>query len=359
MPNFTGQLNPNSIYGFIYNMIISQETFGDNIAGAYSELVDMSRVDGGLYGDQKLYYAVDILKSFPWGGDNEATNLLALDRAPSPKCQSIVLDTFRQIRLTVDNYLSKRAWSTEGAFSSFNSIMLSMIRDTKRVYDATTFNTYIGTTETTVGKQSIKITPVEGQNDALTMAEALASLLVSLKNVSRAYNDYGYMRSWRESDLVVVWNAKQYNTLKYIDLPTIFHKDGLLNEFEQKVLPEEYFGSVVGTSGQTTIPAEGVQIYRTLVEGDFTGTDDVTVHLFPGEQIPAGAVVNQAETYIQESKIAFKLMHRRSVPYMSAFEVGTSFFNPRSLTENNYLTFGHNKPEYLKNYPFITAEFAG
>lgn len=101
MPNFTGQLNPNSIYGFIYNMIISQETFGDNIAGAYSELVDMSRVDGGLYGDQKLYYAVDILKSFPFGGDNEATNLLALDRAPSPKCQSIVLDTFRQIRLTV------------------------------------------------------------------------------------------------------------------------------------------------------------------------------------------------------------------------------------------------------------------
>jgi hypothetical protein len=41
---------------------------------------------------------------------------------------------------------------------------------------------------------------------------------------------------------------------------------------------------------------------------------------------------------------------------MSAFEVGTSFFNPKSLTENHYLTFGHNTIEYLENYPFITVK---
>jgi hypothetical protein len=52
-------------------------------------------------------------------------------------------------------------------------------------------------------------------------------------------------------------------------------------------------------------------------------------------------------------------MHKDSVPYMSGFEVGTSFFNPRSLTETNYLTFGHNTLEYLKDKPFITVEFAG
>ena len=43
---------------------------------------------------------------------------------------------------------------------------------------------------------------------------------------------------------------------------------------------------------------------------------------------------------------------------MSAFEVGTSFFNPKSLTENHYLTFGYNTLEYLKNYPFITVSEA-
>ena len=50
------------------------------------------------------------------------------------------------------------------------------------------------------------------------------------------------------------------------------------------------------------------------------------------------------------------VMHKRSVPYMSAFEVGTSFFNPKSLTENHYLTIGHNTLEYLKTYPFIVVK---
>ena len=39
---------------------------------------------------------------------------------------------------------------------------------------------------------------------------------------------------------------------------------------------------------------------------------------------------------------------------MSAFEAGTSFFNGRSLTENRYLTFGHNTLEALHDKPFVT-----
>ena len=356
MANFTGQLRPNEIFGSIYNMIISQEVFADNIKGTYANLVNKARVDGSMYGDTKLYYASDVLKSHEWGADAEAENLLALDRPEAPKVQAIFIDQFRQIRLTVDNYLTKRAWSTEGAFSAFNSVMLGWIRETKRIYDATMYNAFVGTITTTIGKQDMAITPVAGQNDALTMAEALASLLVDLKDVSRDYNDYGYLRSYDESDLVVVWNAKVYNTLKKIDMPVIFHKEGLLNEFDQEVLPAKYFGTIVGDTAQTfTIPAEGINTYRTLVEVDLAdGT-----HLFPGEEIPKGAVVKQNETYMEDAKIAFKVIHKRSIPYMSAFEVGTSFFNPRSLTENHYLTFGHNTLTYLKNYPLITATFNG
>ena len=69
--------------------------------------------------------------------------------------------------------------------------------------------------------------------------------------------------------------------------------------------------------------------------------------------------VKEDETYMEAQDIAFKVIHKRSVPYMSAFEVGTSFFNPRSLTTNHYLTFGHNTIEYLKNYPFITVKVSG
>lgn len=356
MANFTGTLRPNEIFGAIYNMIISQEVFSDNVKGTYSSLVDKARVDGGLYGDTKLYYATDCLNSVEWLDDAEAGNLLELHRPDAPKCQAIFIDHFRQIRLTVDNYLSKRAWSTESAFSSFNSVMLGWIRTTKKVYDSTLYNCYIGTVETEAGKQKMQITPVSGQNDALTMAEALATLLVDLKDISRDYNDYGFLRSYDEGDLVVVWNAKQYNALKKIDMPVIFHKDGLLNEFDQEVLPAKYFGTIVGNSAESfTIPAEGGKTYRTLVE---INDAESGIHLFPGEEIPAGTVVKQNETYIEDSSIAFKVMHKRSVPYMSAFEVGTSFFNPRSLTETHYLTFGHNTLEYLENYPMITARFA-
>ena len=107
MATFNGQLHPNEIFGALYNMIISQEVFADNIKG--SDLVDQARVDGGLFGDTKLYYSTDALASSAWGNDAEATNLLELHRPEVPECQAIVLDKFRQIRLTVDNYLSKRA----------------------------------------------------------------------------------------------------------------------------------------------------------------------------------------------------------------------------------------------------------
>lgn len=356
--NFTGQLRPNEIFGALYNMIISQQVFSDNIKGTYSELVDKARVDGSLYGDTKLFYATDVLASTEWGNDAEAANLLAIHRPQDPIAQAIFLDKFRQISLTVDNYLSKRAWGTETAFSDFNSVMLGWIRDTKRVYDATTYNSYVGTIETDIGEQNMTITPIEGQNDALTMAEALATLLVNLKDVSRDYNDYEFLRSYDEKDLMVIWNAKQYNTLKKIDMPVIFHNEGLLNEFEQHVLPVRYFGTVVGESGTVTVPTDGTDIYRTLVEGIFTGTDGVAKHLFPGDKLPQGATVNKAETYIEDDSIAFKVIHKRSIPYMSAFEVGTSFFNPKSLTENHYLTWGHNTLDYLQNYPLITARFS-
>lgn len=356
--NFTGTLNPNKIFGALYNMIISQEVFADNIKGTYSSLVDKARVDGSMYGDTKLYYSVDVLQTHNWLDDAEAQNLLALDRPMAPSVQKITIDQFRQIRLTVDNYLTKQAWSTEGAFSSFNSVMLGMIRDTKRIYDSTLYNAFIGTNETTEGEQDVTITAVAGQNDALTMAEALADLLVALKDVSRDYNDYGYMRSFEESDLMVIWNAKHYNTLKKIDMPVIFHKDGLLNEFEQSVLPARYFGTVVGTVHSNNFNVPAADEYRALVERDITLSDGTTKHVFPGDLLPSGALIPEDEVYKVDDTIAFKLIHKRSVPYMSAFEVATSFFNPRSLTENNYLTFGYNTLEHLAQFPFITARFA-
>lgn len=355
MPNFNGQLNSNEIFAALYNMIISQEVFADNIYDTKASLVDMSRVDGGLYGDTKLYYATDVLESAPWGNDAEAANLLALHRPPAPDCQAIELNVFRCISLTVDDYLSKRAWSTEGAFSSFNSIMLGWIRDTKRVYDSTLFNAYVGTAETTVGGQDVTITlpevadnpEAQARMQAGTIATEMANLLVELEDITRDFNDYGKLRSYSSDSLIAVWNSEKLNEIKKIDLPTIFHKDGLIDKMGEYTLPARYFGKVNTGAGTTT--ASNTTI-RSLVEKDFGDK-----HCFPGDLLPNSQSYGANETYTQDDTILFKIMHKRSVPFMSAFEVGTSFFNPKSLTTNHYLTWGHNTLEYLKNYPMITV----
>ena len=251
MAAFNGQLKSNEIFSALYNMIISQEVFADNIS-QHQTLVDKARVDGGLHGDTKLYYATDALKSAPWGNDAEATNLLALHRPPAPECQEIVLDQFRQICLTVDNYLTKRAWMAEGAFSSFNGVMLGWMKETKRIYDGTLYNVFIGTTKSAKAAQNITVT---AGADAQQIAETLANLIVAMGDYSRDFNDYGFLRSYTEGEIKVIWNSKYVNKIKKIDLPTIFHKEGLMDKFEEEILPARYFGKVndaqVATSSNT------------------------------------------------------------------------------------------------------------
>lgn len=357
---FTGKLNSNAIFAALFNMIISQEVFADNIADTKASLVDRARVDGSLYGDQKLYYATDVLKSAPWGNDAEAINLLQLHRPVAPQVQSIVLNVFRQISLTVDNYLSKQAWGTEGAFASFNSVMLGWIRDTKRVYDSTTYNSYIGTAATTKGRQTILVDiaavvgTATGEEAARLEAEAIAEqislLLVDLTDVSRDFNDYGYLRSYYQDDLMFIWNAKTMAKVTKRDLPTVYHKD-IVDRFGEYTLPGRYFGNV----NSTATAGNGTTV-RSLIEQDLTLADNPTKHVFAGDLIPTGYTAPANTSYTEDSTILFKVIHKRSVPYMSAFEVGTSFFNPKSLTENHYLTWGHNTLEYLQNYPMITVK---
>ena len=367
MAAFSGQLRSNEIFSALYNMIISQEVFADNL-GEHQTLVDKARVDGSLYGDTKLYYSTDVLKSAPWGNDAEAANLLALHRPEAPKCQAIHLDVFRQICLTVDNYLSKRAWSTEGAFSSFNGVMLGWMRETKRVYDGTLYNVFIGTTVSPKASQNREIAVkglTDAKEEAMIIAQDLADLLVEMGDYSRDFNDNEFLRSYAKEGIKVIWNSKFVNKIRKIDLPTIFHKDGLVDKFEEEIMPARYFGRAVVASdiGEgKVIGADGAYdstkgTLRAAKEFDYNNK-----HYFPGDALATSgtyvAVVGGLEVsqvYLEDADIICKVLVKLP-PYMSAFEVGTSFFNPKSLTENHYLTFGHNTIEYLENYPFITVK---
>ena len=384
-------LTANEIYNTLADMIISQEVFASNI-GKHQTLVDKARVDGTLYGDTKLYYATDVLKSHDWLNDAEAPYLLALDRPQDPVVQAIKLDKFRQIRLTTDNYMTKRAFSDEGAFASFNGVMLGWMRDTRRVYEGTLYSTYIGTTTTSVGAQTRTVdittatsglTGVEkAQMTAMVVAQDLANLLVEMGDYSRDFNDYGYLRSYANESIKVIWNAKFVNQIKKVDLPTIFHKEGLVDKFEEDVLPARYFGTVITAANVASYsagtPTTGKPIdsddntyvpganhangcIRSLIETDVT-VSGTAYHVFPGDEIPAGATIAASsanflygEVYIEQADIMYKVVVKLPV-IMSAFEVGTTWFNARSLTENHYLTWSFNTLQYFKNYPFITVK---
>ena len=389
MPAFNGSLNTNVIFAAIYNMIISQLVFADNL-GKHQTLVDKARVDGGLYGDTKLYYATDALKSRPWLNDSEASNLLNVNRPASPSCQAIVLNVFRQIDVTVDEYLTKQAWKEEGSFSQFISVTLGWLRDTKMIHDGTTYNTFIGTDESSTGKQKASIglatirssaSSEEEANrlEAFAIGETLANLMVEMGDYSRSFNDYQYIRSVSKESIKIIWNSKYINKIRRVDLPTIFHDKDVVDKIDEDILPSRYFGIVLPSTNLSTYsdstPTTGKPIdsdngaytpgsnnangcVRSMIEKDVT-VSGTTYHVFPGDELPAGATVGSSkdfgygEAYIADDTVIFKV-YVVLPPFMSAFEVGTSFFNPRSLTTNHYLTWGHNTLEHLKNYPVVT-----
>ena len=353
-------LNTNEIYAAMHNQIISVMGFGDNIKGTFGELASKAKVDGTLLGDTKVYRAADVLASNAWGNDAEAENLLKTYRNKNIQEQAITLDTFRQICLTTDDYMSKRAWAEEGAFSSFNGILKSLMGETKKIYDATTYNCYIGTTETAVGQQTITIDTAAAVGDATgeaaarlkagAIGEGIAKLITNLKDATRDYNDYGYMRSYDvDDDMMFIFNSDLLAEIEKRDLPTVFHKD-FIDKLGQYALPAKYFGTVNAT--QTT----GNGVARALEEMTVTKSGSPDKHIFGGELIPNGYIAPANTSYNPNAKVLCKVIHKRSVPFMSGFEVGTSFYNPKALLETNYLTWGHNTLEYLKNYPFITVK---
>lgn len=398
-------LNANHILSSIFNMIISQKVFSDNIKGTYGSLAERFKVDGTLFGDTKLYYATDILESSDWIQDDAAElNVLDINRPDSPKCQYVEISKFRKCWITVDNYTTKQAWSSIDAFSNFNQVTLSWLSDTKRVYESRLINCYVGQTvsaankaTTTVHLESASATdPLYGvtgeeknRMEASFIGQALADLLVDLKDTSRDYNDYGFMRSYSLDDLMFVWNSKWVNKIRKVDLPTIFHDSNVVGNLDEELLPARYFGRAVTASDMGSgkiIKSDGT---IDTTKGTLRSNVEITItvnshdyHLFPGDDIVAtvtlignkrtagqgttdaaavtvaasSADFKPAETYIEDDTVICKVIHKEAVPFMAAFSVNTSFYNNRNLSENYYLIWGFSEPCYLYNRPFLTVK---
>lgn len=367
---FNGALNPNEVFGSIYNMIINQYVKDPALADNYG-FVEKFRTEGSNLGDTVLIYDQDVLSTRDWLGDLEAQNLLGVERPADPKCQAITLDRFRICKTSLDAYLSKRAWSTETAFTTFNSIVLNMVSKTKKLYEITMMNAFLGTVAGDAARADVEITlsgitetgEAKNRLEAQTIAQALADLFTDLKDYSRDFNDYQFMRAYNESDLIVIWNSAYVNKITKIDLPTIFNSKGLMDKFEQNVLPARYFGEVIDGSSLPSGLTKGGDGYITIGDGYAGGTIramdennyEASGHRFAGEVLKAGDKFLPGKAYVEDDKIICKVITKDTVKYMSSFETAGEFYNSQALITNHMLIWGFSNPTRVLGEPCITV----
>lgn len=353
--DWDGQLNTNSIFASLFNMIISLQVFPTGIADL-NGIYQSRKVDGTLYGDTKVYISTDALKSYEWDGSDTpgSYNLLTVKRPPAPVQEALVIDTFRQIPVTVDEYLTKQAFLDEGSFGSFNGVILSWLQTTKQVYEHTTYTARIlvsAQAKATDLGDVLLYANTDDTGRALILWKAqelyrqIEDYMNELKEPSRAYNDNGFLRNYTINDFDIVVPLGVLSSVRKMDVPFLYGPDDkpILKEVHWK-----YFGAI--NSGGATLGASNTTV-RALVEKDYTVGETVT-HCFPGDLLPALATYLANETYTctYESRpsidddVTIFFIHKEDFPIMSAFTVGTSFFNARRLDMNHYLTFGHNDP---------------
>ena len=386
MAAFSGSLNSNEFYSGLFNAYKLITTFADSLDGLDSTLANKFKFDGGAYRDKSVWTAMDIIKSRVW--DPSDTNVLTVEQKVVPVQQEIVVDKKRQIGLNTDQYLSKRAWMEPNAFESFNSVVQAQVGNTKKVYEQRLVDTAVGTMEAAMPSskgagqaQTVAI----GSSDAESLrvrkiGKKIADILTNVKDTTRDFNDYGFMQAYDKSSMMIVWNASYLNEFNYVDLPVIYHKEGVI-DFVGDILPGRYFGTRITTDNYSTYSAEtptagkpidsDTGVYtpgsnhangclRALEEQDIT-VSAVTYHVYPGDELPANAVVYASSEvkipcYIEDAKIICKIMHKDSVKFLSSFETSTEFFNAKNLSTNRYLTWMYAYPDYLRNYPLITLK---
>lgn len=347
MAIFNGQLKANLVFATQFNQIISQQVFGtgvDSLSGIYGS----RKVDGTLYGDTKTYTSVDALKSYVFDGSDTGYSLLTIKRPDAPKTSAVTIDTYRQIPVTVDDYFTKQMWMGEQAFSSFNGVVLSWMNKTKEVYEHTKFTTDIVVSglanATALGTIALAAPSGIAGYDLLRwraqeLYRVLEDMIAELNEPARTYNDYGFLRNYKLEDFDIVMPLGILSSVRKQDIPFLFNPD---TKISIKEVHWKYFGAMNAAAGTTL--ASNVAV-RAAVEADFG-----SAHLFPGDLLPNSTAYAANTTYTAtytarpslNAATTILLVHKQDYPIMSAFSVGTSFFNARRLDMNHYLTFGHN-----------------
>lgn len=367
---FNGSLNSNEIYSAIYNINILFQKLAPQTVHR-DEIIDLINKSVGMYGDTGILMGCDISGTYDFENDAEASKLLAINRNKTQKVEKFTINHFRQTDITVDAYLSKRAFLDEGTFSIFNGYLVGTLSKNFDAYETGFVKTGIGTYTSPIAACNIEVempaadgTEATERIRAAAIKKAILDLEDDMKDSQRKYNGYGFYASYDWSEATPVFNSKYVNEINAQALYQTFNPEFLRSANGARKWTPKWFGNVY-TSGNTTNGTNNTTSYS-LIEQNSDGTTNLVLtdeqklagvyRIFPGDLLPNGFTYKAYEAYRKDDNVIAKIFFPEYVSYMTGYEQGEMFHNPRSSTDNHYLRKGNSDVEISQFRPFITLK---
>lgn len=368
-PQFNGQLNSNEIYNALFNLrILFQKIAPQTIKR--DEIVSLLDKATGMYGDTGVVQGMDIQGTYPFGMDAEAPKLLAINRNKTQKIEKYTIDQWRQTDVTNDAYISKRAFLDEGTFALFNNYIVSTLSKAMDAFESGFVKSSVGTYVSENENCTIEVTmPAQDGTEATEriraakIKQALLRLKADMADNQRKYNGYGFYSSYDWEDFTVVFNAEYTAEINALALYSTFNPKFIEDASKGRQWTAKWFGNVLTAEGTTA--AANDTIYS-LIEQNSDGTNNFpltteqleagTYRIFPGDLLPNNFAYQANEAYEKDATVIAKVFAPEYVYYMTGYEQGESFYNPRSATTNHYLRKGYSPVQVSQFRPFITIK---
>lgn len=366
-PAFTGALNTNEIYNALYNVRILFQKLAPQTVKR-DEIVSLIDKATGMYGDTGLVQGMDIQGTYDFGMDAEAPKLLAINRNKTQKVEKYVINKWRQTDVTNDAYISKRAFLDEGTFAMFNGYIVGTLSKAMDAFESGFVKTGLGTYVSPVAACNITVTmPAADGTEATERIRAarirrkILDIKADMKDNQRKYNGYNFYASYDWDEFTPIFSTEYSNEVNALALYSTFNPEFIRTATEGRQWTPKWFGTVVTAAGKTT--ATNSTVYS-MIEQNSDGTTNFpltqdqltagTYRIFPGDLLPNSFDYKVNEAYTVNTKVIAKIFAPEYVYYMTGYEQGESFYNPRSATTNHYLRKGFSDVQVSKFRPFFT-----
>lgn len=364
-----GQLNSNEIYSALFNLRILFQKIAPQTVKR-DEIVSLIDKATGMYGDTGVVQGMDIQGTYNFGMDAEAANLLAINRNKTQKIEKFTIDKWRQTDVTNDAYISKRAFLDEGTFAQFNGYIVSTLSKAMDAFESGFVKSSLGTYVSPIAACTIEVempaidgTEATERLRAAALRKAILDLKADMADNQRTYNGYGFYASYDWDEFTPIFNTKYVNEINAQALYSTFNPEYIKSASGSRQWTPKWFGTVNTSSGTTS--SSNTTVYSLIeVNSDESTNFPLTTtqlsggvyRIFPGDLLPNSFKYGANESYTVDSKVICKVFAPEYIYYMTGYEQGESFYNPRSATTNHYLRKGYSDVQVSKFRPFITIK---